>query len=93
VTLYEALAGRLPFPAQLGEGILPQLGGQPDPLDLEPPELAELLFGCLANRPSERPTAAEVAAALEPLVAELPRPRLSRFRPGGRLRSLPARIR
>lgn len=93
VTLYEALAGRLPFPARPGGGRFPQLDGQPDPLDLEPPELAELLFGCLADRPSERPTAAELAAGLEPLVAELPRPRLGRFRPGGRLRSLPARVR
>ena len=48
-----------------------------------PSELQELLAAMLAGDASERPSAEEVAARLEPLVAELPRKlRLSR-RAGG----------
>ena len=46
---------------------------------------AELLRAMLARRPAERPSAAEVAGALEPVVAELPR-RLVLSRRGWRRR-------
>ena len=87
VTLYWALAGDSPFPeptlaedAALEERY-PQLVHAPAPLPADIPEaLAELIFETLAPRPEDRPTAAQVAAGLEPLAAALPRPRLSRFR-------------
>ena len=41
-------------------------------------------MACLADDPAARPTAAALAATLEPLVDALPRPRLGLFRPGGR---------
>ena len=50
-----------------------------------PPPLAELLRAMLAPQPGDRPTAAEVVAALEPVVAELPR-RLVLGRRGWRAR-------
>jgi eukaryotic-like serine/threonine-protein kinase len=87
VTLYEVVARRLPFArGAAGNGAgperFPQLGGTPDPL---PPKTSPAVSGpilaCLAQEPSDRPTAAELAAELEPLVASLPRPRLGRFRP------------
>jgi hypothetical protein len=40
------------------------------------PELAALVTACLAVDPAERPRAADVVAALEPLVAALSRPLL-----------------
>jgi len=49
-----------------------------------PSVLAELVFSTLAPQPADRPTAAELADALEPIVAALPRPRLGRFRPSDR---------
>jgi len=90
VTLYRALAKRSPFPepnrdpeAPLEERY-PQLVHEPAPLPRDvPPPLADLIGHTLAKAPSQRPTAALLAAELEPLVAALPRPRLGRFRPGG----------
>ncbi len=51
-----------------------------------PPALAEAIEWCVEPAPDERPSAADVADLLEPLVAGLPRPRLGLFRPGGRRR-------
>jgi serine/threonine protein kinase len=88
-TLYEALAGELPFPAD-GERF-PQLRRAPSPLPRRGPEgLAALVLQCLARRPGDRPTLGELSAGLETLAEQLPAPRLSRFRPGGaaRLRRL-----
>ncbi len=50
-----------------------------------PAPLAELLHAMLARDPGDRPTAAQVASALEPAVAELPR-RLVLSRRGWRRR-------
>ena len=47
--------------------------------------IAELLAAMLAFDPADRPTAAEVAGALEPVVADLPR-RLTLTRRGWRRR-------
>jgi len=87
VTLYWALAKGSPFPAQAAEEDAPleqrypQLVNEPAPLPTDvPPPLAELVEAMLAPRPEDRPTAADVAAELELLVAALPSPRLSRFR-------------
>ena len=84
VTLYGALAKRKAFESTPDERF-PQLARRPGPLPHEvPPALSELLFGTLEPRPADRPTAAELGDALEPLVAALPRPRLGRFRPSDR---------
>jgi eukaryotic-like serine/threonine-protein kinase len=93
VTMYEALTRTLPFPrgdpspeASLVERY-PQLEALPFGLPKEVPEtVAELILWCLETTPSERPTARELAEALEPLVADLPTPRLGLFRAGWRAR-------
>ena len=85
-TLYHAAAGRTPFPSGLRDGArderFPQLREDPAPLPPSvAPELAALIRSCLAPDPAERPTPAELGAALEGLVDALPkRPRLGRFR-------------
>ena len=80
-TLYEALARERPF-ADDGSRF-PQLRRRARPLpDDVPPALAALLTPCLDPQPSNRPTAGELADALEPLVDALPAPRIGRFRPG-----------
>ena len=90
VTLYEAIAGGLPFPAPGREdeplpARFPQIAATPAPLPRDvPPAVAEIVLACLEKNPADRPTAREVAERLEPLVASLPRPRLGLFRPGGR---------
>ena len=87
VTLYWALASDSPFPEPaLEENAAlelryPQLVHEPTPLPADvPPGLAELIGAMLAPQAEQRPTAGQVAAELEPLVAALPRPRLGRFR-------------
>jgi eukaryotic-like serine/threonine-protein kinase len=92
VTLFEALARARPFPEPRdGPGTslterYPQLVADPAPLRDVPAELADVIGSCLEKRPGDRPTARELAAALEPWVAGLPRPRIGLFRPGGRVR-------
>jgi serine/threonine protein kinase len=72
-TLHFALTGSRPFPRD-GEQRFPQLEREPPPLPPRvPAALAELLRAALARDPAARPTAAEVAAGLEPLVAALPK--------------------
>jgi eukaryotic-like serine/threonine-protein kinase len=93
VTLYEALTRTRPFPAREGTRF-PQLGSDPMSLpDRVPPALAEAVMACLEPRPVDRPSAAELADALEPIVAALPAPKIGPFRPGGRamLRELESR--
>jgi serine/threonine protein kinase len=80
VTIHEAVAKRLPF---AGPGEAPR----PLPKDV-PDALAAVIASCLAPRPADRPTAGELRERLEPIVAALPRPRLGRFRPGGRRPSI-----
>jgi eukaryotic-like serine/threonine-protein kinase len=69
VVLYEALAGRLPFPAaSIAEAAQQHVSAPPPPLrDAQPhipAELEILVLRCLAKQPAERPGAAELAAAL-----------------------------
>jgi serine/threonine protein kinase len=72
-TLHHAVSGERPF-AREGEQRFPQLERDAAPLPRRvPPALAELLGSSLARDPGDRPTAAELAAGLEPLVAGLPR--------------------
>jgi serine/threonine protein kinase len=80
-TLHHAIAGERPFPRPHGasrssdpEVRFPQLVQPPGRLPRRtPPAVVELLRAMLARDPAERPTAAQVAGALEPVVAELPR--------------------
>jgi serine/threonine protein kinase len=87
VTMYEAITGWLPFPAVQDASSsritrFPQMVGSPAPMaDEVPPRLGTAILSCLERRPENRPTAAEAAGALEPLVAVLPRPRLIAWKP------------
>jgi serine/threonine protein kinase len=90
VTVYEAMTGRLPFPAgredNAPEERFPQLAHDPTPFPKEiPPVLADPVMSCMEKRPEDRPSAAEVAGALQPLVAGLPTPSIvPRIRPRAR---------
>jgi eukaryotic-like serine/threonine-protein kinase len=84
VTAHEAFTGRLPYPRPSRELPYPQLAYEPRLAEGVPPALDDLLLSCLELRPADRPSAAEVGEALEPLVDALPAPRIGRFRPGGR---------
>jgi serine/threonine protein kinase len=85
-TLFHAAAGERPFPEGVREGSreerFPQLRETPVPLPKTVSrEVAAVIEACLTFEPGQRPTAAEVADALEPLVDGLPqRPVLRRFR-------------
>jgi len=90
-TMFHALTGSVPFPRAEGGRHSPhprirwpQLVEPPLPLDRGiPPELAGLLRAALRPDPAERPTAAEFATRLEPLVAAIATRRMQfRRRPG-----------
>lgn len=71
-TLYTALTGSRPFPPC--EERFPQLTQRAPPLPRRTPRpLADALLAGLDPDPAARPTAAELAGRLEPLVAALPR--------------------
>jgi eukaryotic-like serine/threonine-protein kinase len=80
-TLFQAIAGSVPFPRERGARDaaelhvrFPQLVERPVDLPSSAPRaLHDLLDAALAFDPAARPTAAELAMALEPLVAALPR--------------------
>jgi serine/threonine-protein kinase len=78
ITLYEAIAGRRPFPegaaddAQDAEARYPQLVHDATPLAGEiPQEIGQIVMRCLRREPAARPTAAQLVAALEPIAARL----------------------
>ena len=79
-TLFHAAAGERPFPREDGardsedpEVRFPQLVETPIDLPARLPEaLVDLIEDTLAADPAKRPTAADVASRLEPLIAELP---------------------
>jgi eukaryotic-like serine/threonine-protein kinase len=71
-TLWHAVGGQRPFPRD-GDERFPQLTRDPAPLPRRVPKpLASLLRSALDRDPAARPTAAEFAHGLEPLVAALP---------------------
>ncbi|HET8542282.1 MAG TPA: serine/threonine-protein kinase [Anaeromyxobacter sp.] len=79
-TLYHAAAGEVPFPRPREARTssdpavrFPQLAARAKPLPSHLPEsFRAIVAQTLAPDPADRPTAAEVAAALEPLVADVP---------------------
>jgi eukaryotic-like serine/threonine-protein kinase len=80
VTLHEALSRRHVFPDDGAR--FPQLRTAPRQLpNRVPSRVAGAVTACLEPRPADRPTAAELASLLEPMVDALPAPRLGRFRP------------
>jgi serine/threonine-protein kinase len=86
--LYEAVAGEPPFgrgsedPDATPEERWPQLGRDPEPLPNDvPAALAGTVRACLERNPEDRPAAAAVAAALEPLLQRPRRLVLNRLRP------------
>lgn len=87
VTVYEGITGHLPYPRGNAEAKgaerFPQLSHDPEPPPKDVPiALGDPIMTCLARRPEDRPTAAELAADLEPLVAALPKPAIvPRIRP------------
>jgi serine/threonine protein kinase len=79
-TLYHAVSGHLPFrrprsradDASL-EDRFPQLEDEPRDWQVPvPAAFADAILACLEKDPARRPTAAELAGMLQPLVAELP---------------------
>jgi eukaryotic-like serine/threonine-protein kinase len=86
-TLYEAVSGQRPFPrgdrdpSAGAEQHWPQLVTDPSPLPRSVPAVvAAPIVACLARDPVARPTPAELAGQLQPLVEALPRPVLSSLR-------------
>ncbi len=88
VTLYEAVTGRLPFPrgvddddAPLAERF-PQIDAEPRPLpgSIAPP-LVDAIHRSLAIAPDDRPSPADLAETIEPLLSTPPRFRLKSLRP------------
>lgn len=84
-SLYHAVSGRQPFPRPSVRDSddlnarFPQLLEEPDPLPRHlPADLSGLILQMLDKDPEKRPTAREVAAALEPLVIEVTTPRRRR---------------
>jgi eukaryotic-like serine/threonine-protein kinase len=72
-TLHHAVSGERPF-ARNGAARFPQLERDAPPLGRRVPrELVALLDAALSRDPAARPSAAEFAAGLEPLVAAMPR--------------------
>lgn len=91
-TLYHAVSGKRPFSRGSSDSGLsreerfPQLVEDVRPWPVRvPPELSQAVLACLRRNTDERPSAAELALSLEPLVAALPaKLRMSR---GGRIQA------
>lgn len=85
-TLFHAVAGRRPFEHGDPDAVdvrrrFPQLVDPPAPLpDDVPAVVAETVHACLRRDPGARPLPHEVAEALEPVLAGLPRGSLAGFR-------------
>jgi eukaryotic-like serine/threonine-protein kinase len=87
-TLFEAAAGYRPFADGAGDDDaplaerFPQLVTPPAELPEDfPAQVVKPVYACLEYDPANRPTPAELAAVLEPLVDALPKPTLGGFKP------------
>jgi serine/threonine protein kinase len=87
VTLYRAATGERPFSEPAEEPSSPherwpQLVEEPRPIQARLAEpVSRTIAACLADDPRARPTPAQVAAELEPVLAALPAPRISKLKP------------
>ncbi len=84
-TLYRAATGERPFPGADPDSDdpsarWPQLVADPDPEPL-PGVLTGPVLSCLERDPANRPRAAELGDALEPILAAQPKPRLAGLKP------------
>jgi serine/threonine protein kinase len=88
-TLFHAIAGYRPFPRGDADSDdvrrrFPQLVDAPAPLpDDVPRVVSDVIEGCLRRDPDDRPLPHQVAEALEPVLAGLPRGSLAGFRVRG----------
>lgn len=87
VTLYRAVSGERPFSKGSEESgrpeeRWPQLVEEPRPIEGRvPAPIAEPIMACLAREPGARPSPADVAARLEPVLESLPRMRVAKLKP------------
>jgi serine/threonine protein kinase len=87
VTLFRALYNERPFSkgdsnSKVPTERWPQLVEAPQPPnDSASAAIVGPIMACLCYEPAERPTAAEVAAQLEPVLEALPRPKIARLKP------------
>ncbi|MGH2986053.1 MAG: serine/threonine-protein kinase [Solirubrobacterales bacterium] len=86
LTLFKAATGELPFDppqphAADGPERWPQLRQEPRWPESAPDRLAPLIMLCLERDPASRPEPADLHRALEPVLGDLPKPRLSRLKP------------
>jgi serine/threonine protein kinase len=88
VTLYRAATGELPYdePGEDDDAPLeeryPQLAQRALPIEGRiPAEIAGAIMDCLAFDPALRPSPGELADRFEPVLGEMPRPRLARLKP------------
>ncbi len=80
-TLFHAIEGHRAFKGTTGTGVVtdrfPQLVADPPPFTRRiAPDVAELVYACLARDPADRPLPHELAEALEPALARAPRGKL-----------------
>ena len=86
-TLYHAAVGERPFEkgdrdSDDREQRWPQIVAPPKPMpDSIPPAVAEPIMAGLAHDPADRPTPVELSEALEPVLAALPKPWVSKLKP------------
>ncbi|HEX2129507.1 MAG TPA: serine/threonine-protein kinase [Solirubrobacterales bacterium] len=83
ITLYKAATGALPYEeAEEDAGDRwPQVDEEPRWPEGIDAQLAELIMSCLSKDPRARPAPDELHAVLEPVIAGMPAPRLSRLKP------------
>jgi serine/threonine protein kinase len=71
-TLLYAATGHAPYQGETVMDVLVRLATEPPDLAGLPPELTELITGCLERSPRDRPTAAVLVERLGPLISAAP---------------------
>jgi eukaryotic-like serine/threonine-protein kinase len=88
VTLFRGVSGKRPFSTGDHDSRVPverwpQLEEQPAELadHLSSEAIAEPIMACLRHDPAERPAPSAVASALEAVLSDLPKPKISKLKP------------